>query len=120
MHHVENVEKVTLRTQRKALCLTQDDIRALIDVYSVSQISRHETGKREPDLRTAIGYRIIYNRKCVELLPHLFVEIGEGIRDRAGKRLDELSKGEGIIHQGPRLEALRAIRDRISGGLIVD
>jgi len=91
----------------------QDDIASLIGALSASQVSRHESGEREPDLRTALSYRLIYDAPIKHLLPKLYRDIATEIDMRAGALLERLTEsGEGL-HLGHRVEQLRQLVSRI-------
>ena len=107
------LETIALRSQRKNSGMTQDDVAALIGALSASQVSRHESGEREPDLRTALSYRIIFDAPIKHLLPKLYHDIAAEIDVRAGALLERLKEsGEGL-HAGHRIEQLRQIISRI-------
>ncbi len=106
-------ETVALRSQRKNSGLTQDDVAALIGALSASQVSRHESGEREPDLRTALAYRLIFDAPVKHLLPKLYKDIAAQIDTRANALLERLKdSGEGL-HAGHRVDQLRQIIGRI-------
>src|SRR5208337_318300 len=107
------LEIIALRSKRKNSGLTQDDVAALIGALSASQVSRHESGEREPDLRTALSYRIIFDAPIKHLLPKLYRDIAAEIDMRASALLERLKEsGEGL-HVGHRVEQLRQIVGRI-------
>ena len=107
------METIALRSKRKNSGLKQDDIAALIGALSASQVSRHESGEREPDLRAALSYRIIYDAPIKHLLPKLYRDIAAEIDLRAGALMERLKEsGEGL-HIGHRIEHLRQMVSRI-------
>ena len=109
MNYVENI---ALKSHRKRSGLTQEDVATLIGAQSPSQVSRHESGEREPDLGTAIAYRIVLDAPTAHLLPRLFRQIAEKVDERAAKLASQLAM-EGGMHQDERLELLRQLRARI-------
>jgi len=107
------LEIIALRSKRKNSGLTQDDIAALIGVLSASQVSRHESGEREPDLRTALAYRIIFDAPIKHLLPKLYRDVAAEIDMRAGALMERLKEGGEGLHIGHRVEQLRQMVSRI-------
>ena len=104
MNYIDNF---ALRSQRKNSGLTQEDIAALIGALSASQVSRHESGEREPDLRTALAYRIIFDAPIKHLLPKLYRDIAQRFtreQRRLAERLKESTDGLHVMH---RVEHLR-------------
>ena len=76
------------RSSRRRSGLTQDEVAFLVGLRAPSQVSRHESGEREPDLRLALGYKLIFNATVHELLPHIYLEVAQQIGLRAKKLLD--------------------------------
>ena len=56
-----------LRTFRKRSGLSQDDVAFLLGVQSGAEVSRHETFKRVPTLKTALSYEAIFGVPVREL-----------------------------------------------------
>ena len=110
MNYVENI---ALKSHRKRSGLTQEDVAILIGAQSASQVSRHESGEREPDLGTAIAYRIVLDAPMAHLMPRLFRQIAEKVDERAAKLASRLAQ-EGGMHQCQRLELLRQLAARIA------
>jgi transcriptional regulator with XRE-family HTH domain len=107
------VESIALKSHRKRVGLIQEDMAVLIGVQSASQVSRHESSEREPDLRTAIAYSIVFDVSLRELLPKLHREIAGEVNARATKLISEVGSSKDILHQSYRLEALRRVTARI-------
>jgi transcriptional regulator with XRE-family HTH domain len=110
MNYVENI---ALKSHRKRSGLTQEDVAILIGAQSASQVSRHESGEREPDLGTAIAYRIVLDAPMAHLMPRLFRQIAQKVDERAAKLASQLAQ-EGGMHQSERLELLRQLAARIA------
>ncbi len=108
------VESIALKSHRKRSGLTQEDVAILIGAQSASQVSRHESGEREPDLRTAMAYRIIVDAPLGHLLPKLFREIAKEVDARATHLAGQLPTTGSGLHQTHRLELLRELTARIS------
>ena len=111
MYYFDNF---ALRSHRKNSGLTQEDVAVLIGVQSPSQVSRHENGEREPDLRMALAYRILFDAPIKHLLPKLYRDIAQQVHTRAealAERLKESTEGLHVMH---RVEHLRQMAGRIS------
>jgi transcriptional regulator with XRE-family HTH domain len=107
------VESIALKSHRKRVGLIQEDMAILIGVQSASQVSRHESSEREPDLRTAIAYSIVFDVSLRELLPKLFREIAGEVNARANRLISEIGSSDDKLHQDHRLEVLRRVSARI-------
>ena len=109
-----SIDNFALRSHRKNSGLTQEDVAALIGAQSPSQVSRHENGEREPDLRTALAYRIVFDAPIKYLLPKLYQDIAQEVHTRAqalAERLNESTDGLHVMH---RVDHLRQMTARIS------
>lgn len=60
-----------LLTHRKRTGLSQDELAFLLGSKSGTKVSRHESGRREPTLKTALAYAAIYRVPVEELFPGL-------------------------------------------------
>lgn len=107
------VETVALRSQRRQSGLTQEDLADLVGVLSASQISRHESGEREPDLRSALAYRIIYDVPIKHLLPKLYRSIAAEVDQRASALAEKLRESGDGLHVAHRVEYLHQLIGRI-------
>lgn len=99
-------------THRKLSGLTQEDIAILIGASSPSQISRYEGRARNPDLKAAIAYSILFEVPMSVLFPELFREINRHINVRAKYLEGELAATESALHQKYRLEVLSKLIER--------
>ena len=106
-------ESIALRSHRKRSGLTQEDIAALIGAQSASQVSRHENGEREPDLRTALVYRIIFDAPIAHLLPKLYRDIAREVDMQAAALAERLKETADGLHAGHRIEQLHQMIGRI-------
>jgi transcriptional regulator with XRE-family HTH domain len=71
------------RSWRRRSGLTQEDVAFLVGLRAASQVSRHESGDREPDLRLALGYKLVFDATVHELLPTIFADVATKIGSRA-------------------------------------
>lgn len=107
------VESIALKSHRKRSGFIQEDVAILIGAQSASQVSRHENNEREPDLRTALAYCIIFDVPIHQLSPKLFREIAGEVSERATKLAGQLASTTGALHQSYRVELLRQVTVRI-------
>ena len=67
-----------LRTNRKKLALSQEEVAFLLGVtgeYKAIKASRDENTVREPTLRAALAYEAVYGRPVRELFAGLYEEV---------------------------------------------
>jgi transcriptional regulator with XRE-family HTH domain len=75
-----------LRTYRKRLSLSQEEVAFLLGVKGMDKgikVSRDENCAREPSLETALAYEAIYGRPVRELFAGLFEKIEGEVAERA-------------------------------------
>jgi transcriptional regulator with XRE-family HTH domain len=75
-----------LRTSRKRLALTQEEVAFLLGVRGPgrgAKVCRDETLAREPSLRTALAYEAIYHKPVRDLFAGLYREIEQEVIERA-------------------------------------
>jgi DNA-binding XRE family transcriptional regulator len=109
-----NYQPISLfRSSRRRSGLTQDEVAFLVGLRTASQVSRHESGEREPDLRLALGYKLIFNATVHELLPHIYFEVAQQIGNRARKLLDQRSEEPESQRSTCKAEHLRNLVRRV-------
>ena len=72
-----------LRTHRRKAGFSQDEVAFLLGVNCGTAVSRHERSSREPNLKNALAYSIIYNtvanelynRTCLEIRADLWIRV---------------------------------------------
>lgn len=64
-----------IRTHRKRSGLTQDELAFLLGTNGGSRVSRYERLSREPNLRTAFAYQVIFGIPPHQLFPAIFHEV---------------------------------------------
>jgi transcriptional regulator with XRE-family HTH domain len=111
---MEYIDHYALRSHRKRSGLTQEDVAFLIGAQSPSQVSRHENGEREPDLRAALAYHIIYDAPMRHLLPKPYRDIARHVYARAEAFAERLKESGDGLHATHRVEHLREMAGRIS------
>jgi hypothetical protein len=75
-----------LRTNRRRLMLSQDEVAFLLGGVGQekgSKVSRDESFSREPGLRAALAYEIIYRKPVRELFAGLYEKVEKDLAQRA-------------------------------------
>lgn len=86
-----------LRTHRKRLDLTQDQVAFLLGSKGGAKICRYEQFEREPSLRTALACEVIFSRPVRELFAGIYDEVERTVSNRArilARRLNKESRGQ--------------------------
>jgi transcriptional regulator with XRE-family HTH domain len=78
-----------LLSNRKRSALSQEDVSFLLGTQSGAKVCRHERFAREPSLRTALAYEVIYQRSASELFSGLYGEVEREVAQRAQKLASE-------------------------------
>lgn len=100
-----------LRTRRRQWGLTQRELAQLLGAKSRAQVSRLERDERLPSVRTLIACLIIFGGSTVELFPHLYAEVEEGVlRNAAGLR--EALKADSTLRGVRKHELLQSMLAR--------
>lgn len=72
-----------LLTHRKRNNLTQDHVAFLLGCQCGTKVSRYERFAREPSLRCAMAFEVIYHTSIRELFAGLYEEVEETVSERA-------------------------------------
>ncbi len=75
-----------LRTHRKRLALSQEEVAFLLGVNGLEKainVCRHENDAREPSLQSALAYEAIYGRPVRELFAGLYEQAEQNVAERA-------------------------------------
>ena len=72
-----------LRRHRKQIGLSQDDIASLLGQHSGAVVSRYERFEREPTLRTALAFEVIFGTPVRELFAGLYEDVEARVEPRA-------------------------------------
>ena len=100
-----------LRIERKRSGFTQDELAYLLGFRVASAVSRFERGEREPDLRTAFAYQILFDRPADQLFPVTHADARRLVAGRAADiagRLRQAEQDNRTAYKLQRLEALMA------------
>jgi len=85
---------IKLKSHRKRSGLTQEELGFLLGLKKHSTVSRYEAGDRDPDLRTALAYKLLFDSDLRELFPGLFGEIRAEVARRARGLSEQIRGGE--------------------------
>jgi hypothetical protein len=75
-----------LRTNRKRWTLSQEEVAFMLCVNGMDKgikVSRDENLAREPSLRTALAYEVIYGKPVRELFAGLYEQVEQEVAKRA-------------------------------------
>src|SRR5258705_177541 len=75
-----------LRTHRKRLALSQEEVAFLLGVNGPNKeikVCRDENNAREPSLQTALAYEVIYGKPVRELFAGLYEQVEGKVAERA-------------------------------------
>jgi transcriptional regulator with XRE-family HTH domain len=72
-----------LRSNRKRLALSQDEVAFLLGTQSGAKMCRYERFVREPSLETAMAFEVIFQRSASELFGGLYEKVEQKVMARA-------------------------------------
>lgn len=72
-----------LRSHRKRLGLSQDEVAFLLGTQSGAKVCRYERFARDPGLETALAYEAIFHRPVSELFGGIYHKIEQKVAARA-------------------------------------
>ena len=74
-----------LRSNRKRLALSQDEVAFLLGVKSGTKVCRYERFNRQPTLETALAFEVIFQKPVSESFGGLYQKVEEEVAARAGE-----------------------------------
>ena len=95
-----------LRTHRRRLTLSQEEVAFLLGVNGESKgskVSRDENLTREPSLQTALAYQVIYGTPVRELFAGLYEQVEREVMERA-----KILRHRNSTKQNPKLQQIIA------------
>ena len=98
-----------LRTYRKRAGLTQDDVAHLLGCHTAGQVSRYEHFRREPSLRVALAFEVIFNASARLIFRGDFKQVEQSVTLRAKRMATRLAIHGQVAGKANRLASLRAI-----------
>ena len=72
---------------------------------------QYEARKREPDLRTALAYQVVFGVPVEELFPGIHREVEQEVLIQADRLSKQLTGAKGTTALPHKLKAVRAIKD---------
>ena len=72
-----------LRTNRKRLALSQDEVAFILGTRSGAKICRYEKFVREPSLETALAFEVIFQKPVSELFGGIYQKVEQEVAARA-------------------------------------
>ena len=104
-----------LRTHRKRLGLSQDDVAYLLGAESGAKTSRYERFARVPGFRTALGCEAVFQRPIRQLFAGLYEQIEREVAMRARKLVvttDHMKPSEHTSRKRETLERIAASKQK--------
>jgi DNA-binding XRE family transcriptional regulator len=105
--------KSYLRVHRKKWGLSQDELAALIGTRSGATVSRLESLRRHPNLRTAFAVQIIFGESLEKVFPKVFDQVEDALMRRANAMHERL-QGRAGVSTRVKLDLLEAMFKRAS------
>lgn len=72
-----------LRSHRKRLALSQDEVAFLLGALSGAKVCRYERFIREPGLETALAFEVIFQKSVREIFAGLYRKVEQQVTARA-------------------------------------
>jgi transcriptional regulator with XRE-family HTH domain len=98
-----------LRSNRKRLELSLEEVDFLLGGHDFSKISKHEIRSVEPSLKTALAYEAIYQRPIRELFAGLYQQAEREVAARAKILTHRLERGDSPRRSVRRRQAFAEI-----------
>lgn len=87
-----------LRSNRKRLALSQEEVAFLLGTKSGAKVSRYEQFTREPSLKTALALEMIFQRSVSELFGGLYQKVETEVAERATTLARRMEQGKPNHH----------------------
>jgi transcriptional regulator with XRE-family HTH domain len=87
-----------LRSNRKRLALSQEEVAFLLGSQSGAKVSRYEQFAREPSLKTALALEMIFQRSASELFGGLYQKVETEVAPRARTLARRMEQGKPNHH----------------------
>lgn len=98
-----------MRRYRLRAGLTQGEMAQLLGSQSPATVCQYEGLSREPDLRSALAYQVIFGVPAKELFPGIYQEVEEAVTQRAHKLREQFGEARNNAGMSHKREALGAI-----------
>ena len=84
-----------VRRYRLRAALTQKEMAHLLGCKSPATVCQYEAYKREPDLRTALAYQMVFGMPVEELFSGIHREVEKEVLNRADRLTKQLASANG-------------------------
>lgn len=98
-----------LRTYRKRAGFSQADVAFLLGCAGGSKVSRYERFAREPSLKAALAYSVVFGVPLQELFAGVHAKVEQAIVKRAGALSDRLVAAKTDRVTAQKLAVLKAM-----------
>ncbi len=103
-----------LRRYRLRAALTQREMGQLLGCRSSATVCQYEARKREPDLRTALAYQVVFGLPVAALFPGINREVEQEVLIRAGRLFEQLTGAKdapALLHKRRAVGSIGAATD---------
>lgn len=83
-----------LRSNRKRLALSQEEVAFLLGTQSGAKVCRYERFVRQPSLETALAFEVIFQRPASELFGGLYQKVQQEVAVRAKTLTHKIDRGK--------------------------
>ena len=104
-----------LRRYRLRAALTQKEMAHLLGCQSPATVCQYEARKREPDLRTALAYQVVFGLPVDALFPGIHREVEGKVLIRAGLLSEQMTGAKftpALSHKRKAVGSIGATTDR--------
>ncbi len=98
-----------IRRYRLRAGLTQGEMSRLLGNESPATVCQYEGMRREPDLRSALAYHVLFGVPIHELFPGIYDHVEKEVTKRAAELSGRLGEGNGTPGAWHKRKTLRAI-----------
>ena len=98
-----------LRRYRLRAALTQKEMAHLLGCQSPATVCQYEARKREPDLRAALAYQVVFGVPLVELFPGIHLQVEQEVLIRADRLSKQLTGANGAPALSHKRKAVGSI-----------
>ena len=99
-----------VRRHRLRAALTQKEMAHLLGCQSPATVCQYEARKREPDLRTAFAYQVVFGLPVDVLFPGIYREVEQEVISRASRLSEQLTGADDTIALSHKRKAVASIR----------
>jgi DNA-binding XRE family transcriptional regulator len=103
-----------VRRYRLRAALTQKEMAHLLGCQSSATVCQYEARKREPDLRTALAYQVVFGLPVEALFPGIHREVEHEVLIRARRLSEQLAganRSPALSHKAKAVRSIRATTD---------